>query len=271
MGRPSNPLDPNGSFAEHYGWKIRTLREAKGWSLEQLAERLACSAGHLSKLEHAHKSPDEQIARLLDATFKTDYFTEHWELAARDQIPAAARSFYEHEAEADRIRVYVPTLVPGLLQIEAYARTLALVSLSADRADEVVAERLRRQQILERKAPPKLLAIVEEGALRRPIGGPEVLREQLAHLDRSLCQPHITIQVVPGRTAAHAGLAGDVTLMSFKEGCDTAFQEGLGGTGRMVVDPDLVARLDEAYDLIRSVALPVDQTRLLIEEIREAL
>lgn len=271
MGRPPNPIDPNGSFAEHYGWKIRSLREQRGWSLEELAAKLVCSAGHLSKLERALKAPDRQIARLLDKTFGTTYFTEHWEVAARDRIPPAARSLAEHEAEAETIMEYEPTLIPGFFQIEAYVRTLARRGPSPDAEDEIVAERLRRQGILDRKHPPRILAIFDEAALRRLIGGADVMRDQLDHLLQIADRPNIGIQVVPAQTAAYPGLVSGVTLMQFREGPDVAFQDGLAGTGRITRDPKILARLMLAYDRIRSNALPRDATVRLIKEVRESL
>lgn len=270
MGRPPNPIDPDGSFAEHYGWKIRTLREERGWSLEELAAKLACSVGHLSRLERAHKSPDKQIARLLDTTFDTTYFTEHWLLAARDRIPPTARSLAFHTEEAVRIETFMPTLVVGSLQTEAYTRALVLSGPFAADVDEIVAERLRRQEVLGRENPPFLLAIMDEMALRRPIGGPSVLKGQLASLLEAMANPNINVQVVPFRTA-YTGLSGGLTLLEPAEGGPVVYAEGPAGADRMIRDPDKVARLKRIFDAIRSVALPLEGTTNLIVEIMEEL
>jgi transcriptional regulator with XRE-family HTH domain len=271
MGRPPNPIDPNGSFAEHYGWKIRNLREERGWSLEEAAAKLACSPSHLSRLERALKAPDRPTARLLDTTFGTTYFTEHWQLSLRERIPPAARSLADNEAEATVIMGYQPMLIFGLLQVEGYVRALACAGTTPDLADEIVAERLRRQTILERGRPPRLLIVLDEAAIRRPVGGPEVMREQLDRLRQLAARPNITIQVVPASTAAYAGLSAGFTLMCFEEGPDVAYQDGVGGTGRIVRDLEIVSRLTLAYDLIRTDALPADATVRLIKEVQETL
>lgn len=271
MGRPPNPIDPNGSFAEHYGWKIHTLREERGWSLEELAAKVVCSAGHLSKLERALKSPDRQIARLLDEAFGTTYFTEHWEVAVRERVPPAARSLAFHEAEATLIMGYQPAVIFGLFQIEDYIRELARAGTTPDLEGEIVAERLRRQSILDRERPPRLLVIHDESAILRPVGGAKVMRKQLGHLEQLATRPNVTLQIVPMSTGAYAGLLSGFQLMSFDEGPDVAFREGEGGTGEVIRDQGMVSRYALVYDLIRSVALPTGATLRLIREVRDAL
>ena len=271
MGRPPNPIDPNGSFAEHYGWKIRSLREEHGWSLEEAAANLACSPSHLSRLERALKAPDKQSARLLDTAFGVSYFAEHWQVAARDRIPPAARSLADHMEEAVRIETFMPTLVVGSLQIEAYTRALVMTGPFAADVDEIVAERLRRQEVFTAERPPFLLAIMDEMALRRPIGGAAVLKEQLARLLEANASPDVNVQVIPARTAAHAGLSGGFTLLEPAEGGPVAYVEGAGGSGRMIRDPDSFAPLKRAFDAVRSVALPVDDSADLISHIMEEL
>jgi transcriptional regulator with XRE-family HTH domain len=271
MGRPPNPIDPNGSFAEHYGWKIRNLREERGWLLEEAAAKLACSPSHLSRLERALKAPDRPTARLLDTTFATTYFTEHWQLAARDRIPPAARSLAAHWADAVRIETFMPTLVVGSLQIEAYTRALVLAGPYAADVEEIVSERLRRQQVLARESPPFLLAVMDEMALRRAIGGPAVLKDQLAWLLEAMARPNISIHVIPGKTAAYTGLSGGFTLLEHAEGGPVAYVEGPATTGRMLRDVDEVTELIRCFDFIRSAALPLQDTANLITGIMEEL
>ncbi|MFF5258354.1 Scr1 family TA system antitoxin-like transcriptional regulator [Actinomadura viridis] len=271
MGRPPNPLNPNNSFAEHYGWKIRTLRESRNWSLDDLAERIACSPSHLSKLERAQKSPDEKIARLLDAAFGSQYFAEHYEVAARDRLPATARSLGEYEAEATQIRAYMPTLVVGLLQTEAYTRAIVMSGPYRADVEEIVAERMRRQTILDGVGAPRLLVVVDEAALRRVVGGKDVMQEQLARIEVDMAKPNILVQVVPGDTAEYAALSGGFELLSLAEGGDIAYVEAPSGAGRMLEDPDILKGMDETYDLARSAALSTTETARLIKEIRESL
>ncbi|SEF86615.1 Helix-turn-helix [Thermomonospora echinospora] len=271
MGRPPNPIDPNGSFAEHYGWKIRTLREERGWSLEELATKLVCSVSHLSRLERALKAPDKQIARLLDAALDTTYFTEHWLLAVRDRLSSSARSLAEHEAEARVVRAYMPTLVVGPFQTEDYARAIVKAGAYRANVDVIVAERMRRQAVLGRENGPRIQAVMDETALRRRIGGPDVLRAQLERLLEEMIRPNVTIQVVPADVGEYPGLPGGFELLSPAEGSDVAYVEGTTGMGRMVQEPAAISAMHETYDLIRAVALPVNITAQVIKEIRDTL
>jgi hypothetical protein len=113
--------------------------------------------------------------------------------------------------------------------------------------------------------------VLDEAAIRRVVGGAEVMREQLAKLEADMARPNIMIQVIPGDTGEYAALAGGFELLSMEEGGDVAYVEGASGTGYMVMDHDLVRNLDETYDLARCMALRASETKKLIREIRESL
>ncbi|MQY03445.1 helix-turn-helix domain-containing protein [Actinomadura macrotermitis] len=271
MGRPPKDLNPDESFAKHYGWKIRTLRERKGWSQEELARELNCGNSQVSRLELGETSPDKATAKLLDNAFATDYFTEHQEVVSRERIPQAARSLAKQEERARVIQAFMPTLVVGLLQIEPYIRALAGASTTPHLADEIVDERLRRQKILQGEAPVRLNAIMDYAALTRQVGGPEILSKQLEALKGHLRQRNIRIQVVPERMAAYAGLSGGFMLIEPHRGPRVAWQEGVAGSGRIIEDLGIVQGLEDAYDLIRTAALPADETERILTKIQESL
>jgi hypothetical protein len=107
--------------------------------------------------------------------------------------------------------------------------------------------------------------------LRRAIGGAGVMREQLAKLNVLMTKTNITVQVIPTRTPAHAGLVSGFTVMTFEEGGDVAHVEGVSDTNQFINDPRTVNRIVQTYDLIRSVALPIEDSALLIKEIQESL
>ncbi|MGI8331844.1 helix-turn-helix domain-containing protein [Actinomadura scrupuli] len=256
-----------------YGWKVRTLREERGgWTQVDLGKKIALGDDAVSKLELGKSAPDDRTGELLDTTFDTGtYFTELAPLVRKERIPGPARSLAQSEAVANIIRIYEPSLITGLFQTEAYIRAKAETGPYADDVDEIVAQRLRRQEILKRKDPPRIVLITDEVALRRGIGGPEAFKAQLEHLEEATRQRNITIQVVPVTTTAYAGLAGAFTIMSFIEDPDVAFVDGANSNGQFIDRPDMVAGLMETYDLIRSAALPAAQSAHLIKEIRESL
>jgi transcriptional regulator with XRE-family HTH domain len=251
---------------------MRDLRIGRKWSADELGREIGCSGDHAGKIELGTRAPDENIARALDRIFGTGTFFEDVQpLVVSERVPGPARSLAEHEDQATIIKTFMPLIVPGLLQTEEYARTLVLAGPTPHLEEEIVTERLRRQTILSREDPPRMLVLIDEAVLRRAIGGPAVMRTQLDRLLEAAQRHHLTIQAIPAETAAYDGLASGFTLLSFDEGADAAFVEGAGGTGRMIDEPGTVAALEKTYDLIRSVALPVDATTLLIKEIREAL
>lgn len=272
MGRPPNPIDPTASLTALYGWKIRTLREEKGWTQSDLGRKIAMSCDAVSKLELGKSAPDDRTGELLDQTFNTGgYFHEHAPLVRKERIPTAARSLAENESAAQIIQVYEPCLITGLLQTEDYIRARADTEPHLDDVEGIVAQRLSRQRVLTRAKPPRLLVVTDEAALRRPIGGPVVFKAQLEHLEQMLRHRHISVHAVPETRASYAGLTAGFTIISFTEGPDVAFVDGPCNTGQFFDDSDTVTALSETYDLIRSAALSDMQTADLIRQIREAL
>jgi hypothetical protein len=226
----------------------------------------------VSKLELGKSAPDDRTGELLDETFGTGtYFTEHAPLVRKERIPGPARSLAQSEETASTIRIYEPILVTGLFQTEEYIRNIMAAAPRADDVDEIVAERKRRQEILQRKSPPRVLLIIDEAALRRAIGGPGVIKAQLDHLMEIMTRSNITIQVVPGTTAAYAGLSAGFAIISFVNAPDVAFVDGPSGMGQFIDQPDKVDLLMHTYDLIRGMALPVTDTARMVKEIQESL
>jgi hypothetical protein len=110
--------------------------------------------------------------------------------------------------------------VPGLFQTEDYAKAVTQLGHQASSADEIerrVGLRLRRQHLLTGAAPPTIWSVMDEAVLRRPIGGPEVLRAQLRHLTKAAAMPQVTLQVVPFARGGHAGASGSFTILRFAE------------------------------------------------------
>lgn len=272
MGRPGNPIDPEESLTAHYGWKIRKLREGRGWSQTDLGRKIGLSTDAVSKLELGKSAPDDRTGELLDTTYGTDYFRDHAILVRKERVPASARSLARYEETAARIYIYEPDVVTGLFQIEDYIRAFVGVGLRPDDVEEIVTERFRRQEVLDRKRPPRVVLVIDEGALWRRIGGPGVLRAQLEHLEALMARPNITIQVVPLSTGAYAGLSAGFTILALEAGGEVVHIEGpVRGTGQLIEQSDTVVRLSDRYDLIRSVASPVMETKRLLRKIQESL
>ncbi|MBG6093936.1 DUF5753 domain-containing protein [Actinomadura viridis] len=169
----------------------------------------------------------------------------------------------EHEAKASHLRIWELGWVPGLFQIEAYARAMFEASGVED-VEDGVAARLSRQTCLDRKPRPRVWVILDQGVLDQPVGGPEIMRAQLARLVELARQPNITVRVVPRDVGAHVGRDGSFKIMTV-DGADVVYTVAQGG-GRLVQDATEISSYRDWFDRIGDVALPKDASlRLLVE------
>jgi hypothetical protein len=240
-----------------------------------LAEILGYTPQLLSQLEAAKNIPSKQFSEDLDTHFKTNgLFVRLWKLITDTKhllaLPPGFPKFVELEARANAIRVFGLVLITGLLQSEEYAREILLTIQPPDVVDQFIASRMQRQEILAREKPPRLWATLDERALRSMVGSRDVMRRQLEHLLEVSRRPNVMLEVVPQSANAHAGLEGDLFLLSFDNEPDVAYTEA-AGRGQVVEDPVGVADFHVRYDLIRGHALPVAESRKLIESILEGL
>ncbi|MDB4872680.1 MAG: hypothetical protein JWL97_3684, partial [Gemmatimonadales bacterium] len=139
-------IDPTESVAALFGYKLRQHRDLKKWTQSGLADRVGCSPDLISKIERADRGATPETSARFDELFGTGtQFQELQPLAARANIPGWFRRYAEYEQQAMSIRLFSPLLVPGLLQTEAYARTVLKARQPPTELDQLVAARLSRQ------------------------------------------------------------------------------------------------------------------------------
>ena len=177
-------------------------RLARGWSLDELARRTGVAAGHWSRIENGKRPPTELIAAKCDEVFpeRRGYFTEYYD-ESRSWMPPGFRDWSEIENKAPTLGDWTPSIMTGLVQTEGYARALLETSLGA--TAEAVATRLanrmaRQQRVLLRDDPPRASFVVDEFALYRLVGSPEVMAVQMRCLAEVAKMPNVTIQILPG-------------------------------------------------------------------------
>ena len=125
---------------------------------------------------------------------------------------------------------------------------------------------MERQRVLEREQPPELWAILDEAALRRPVGGPGVMREQLSHLAAMARRPNIVVQAIPLGAGAHEGLNGGAFIVAdFEDAATIAYQDA-ASSGQIIEDASEVDALAHTWDTLRLEALPRAASLSLIEE-----
>ena len=272
MADQPKDVDPSSSPKAFFGAELRRAREAAGLSQEKLGEHVFCSGSYIGQIEMATRKPQPDLAERIDAVLGTGgLFTRMCAMVNTKRLAEYFAEVAELEATAVTIGEYAPTLVPGLLQTKGYARAVfraAQPFSSAEEIDDQVATRIERARVLQAPTPPLLWAILDESVIRRPVGGPAVMREQLTHIAELAHRSRVLVQVLPYSVGAHAMLESMVSLMTFTDAPDVAYVEGLQ-TGQLLDSPALVARCRLSYDLARAAALPPEASLALIESAAE--
>ncbi|MCC3771154.1 helix-turn-helix transcriptional regulator [Streptomyces sp. UNOC14_S4] len=255
---------------EFFGSELKRRREAAGFSQARLGGRLFCSGQYICQLESAVRKPQLDFARLIDEVLETDGIFERMckELIDSSPYDSYFADIAYLEGLADTICDYAPVFVPGLLQTAAYARAVLLGSFPFKPEGEVgpwVAGRLARQRILENPAKPEVWAILDEGVLRRAVGGNAVMHEQLTHVVSLGERRRIGVQVMPLSGGACAPGAV-LKIMTFEDAPPVAYSQGVM-SGHLVDDPALVTQCVKSYDVMRATALSPEASLSLIKSV----
>ncbi|MEU4208534.1 helix-turn-helix transcriptional regulator [Streptomyces sp. NPDC026206] len=251
-------LDPSSSLTALYGAKLRKLRERAGLTQRQLGEKVHLTHSRIAKIELGVERAPQDVSDRLDEVLDADGdLSDLWGCLNRLPFSDSTRKYMQYEAKSVAIHMYLAHCVPGLLQTEAYAREVMRCGqpwCTADEIEEKVAARIARKGILEKAEAPLLWVVLDEAVIRRPVGGPSVMGEQLEHVLAVSKATNVEIQVLPFAAGAHAALGGSLTLMSFDNGPDMAYLEG-DAWSEMVRDRKSVARHSHRYDLVHAAAL----------------
>jgi transcriptional regulator with XRE-family HTH domain len=216
------------------GAQLRRLREARDITTEQAAEAIRGSHSKISRMEHGRVGfKDRDVADLLTLYGVTDPEVRDgllslareagnpgWWHDYGDLLPHWFEPYISLEAAASVIRNYEVQFVPGLLQTHDYAREVIRLGYPAITEQELsrrVDLRMGRQRLLDRSAPPRLWAALDEAVLRRPIGGPGVMRGQVARLIEMAEHPAVTVQIVPFSAGGHSAAGGPFAILRFAE------------------------------------------------------
>ncbi|MGW4382681.1 helix-turn-helix domain-containing protein [Kitasatospora sp. NPDC004531] len=216
------------------GSQLRRLRDGCGISREDAGYAIRASESKISRMELGRVSFKERdVADLLSLyglaggperetllALVREANKSGWWHSYNDVLPNWFQTYMGLEEAAALIRTYEVQFVPGLLQCDEYARAIFAQNrpvLADDEIERRVALRARRQKLLTEGRGPKLWAVIDEAALRRPVGGPEVMRAQLEHLVELAQLPSVVLQVMPFRFGAHAGESGAFSVLRFPE------------------------------------------------------
>jgi transcriptional regulator with XRE-family HTH domain len=264
--------------------QLRLLREEAGLTLEQAAPKLDFSVSKLSRIENAQVVIDVHwVKSMLDVyDVGGSRWTELVELAREAQQAGWWRayglgnnSYLAFETEAVRVQVFTLGYVPGLVQTAEYARALMRavpVPRTAEQLENEVAARLyRHQRLTSAENPLELVAVVDEAALHRPVGGREVLRGQLEHMARLAELDAVTLRVLPLAVGAHAALASGFSILHFGDLGEPDMSYIEHTVGALILDKDgEVARAKLAFERVLSDALDPAESLAVVRRLAGA-
>lgn len=270
------------------GKRLRLLRERAGLSYEQAAQAIEVTALTVRRIEKAEVGLRIPYVRELLRAYgvpapESDDFLAlareanqpGWWYTYRDVLPDWFSAYVSLESEACVIRLYEPHYVPGLLQTRDYATALMRVGFPNEPKEDVarrVALRMKRQDLLAGPEAPAVWAILDETVLRRPVGGPAVMRAQFDRLAEALDLPKVRIQIMRFGAGAHPGAFGPFHhfRFGFSELPDIVYTENLVGAAYVDRPDDVVSHL-EVLDRMSVQAEPVARTRAILGELRKEL
>ncbi|MFD3315353.1 helix-turn-helix domain-containing protein [Streptomyces sp. NPDC058694] len=262
------------------GAELRALRARAGLKSGEAARLVGWHQSKVSRIEtgrsgvkptdvelllDAYEVRDAELRELLVVLAGSDdNGRHHWWHAYRGLLPSTYSDFISLESQASVMRTLENTVVPGLLQTPEYAREVTLAAVDGapdDKVDALVEVRIARQDVLRSNRPLRLSAVLDEAALRRTVGGPEVMARQLDHLREAAHLPHVRIQVLPFGVGAHVGVTGPFVIFSFPStsDLDVVVLDHLTSSLYLERKEDLQA-YSEAFDSLQVHALSPEET-----------
>ncbi|KOG25161.1 DNA-binding protein [Streptomyces viridochromogenes] len=263
--------DESGSGILHlFGQQLKLCRVRAGVERAELGARTGYSASTIASFEQGRRIPPprfiDQADEVLDAGGVLKAGKRE---VARAQYPAFFRDAARLEMEAAEIHVYDNHVVNGLLQTEEYTRALLTMRrplLNEDIIEQRVTARMTRQEIFNRQPSPLLSFVMEEPALRRPLGGRSVQRGQLEQIRLVAQRRNVELQVMPLDRQDNAGVDGPFTLMTQRGGNQFGYMEAQGRS-TLVTDREEVRALAARYGIIRAQALTPWESLAFIEKL----
>lgn len=270
-------LNPGRSPQAAFGARLRSTREARSWTQEDLADRTGYSSKHISAAETGRKPPTLRFSRSLDVAFGIEGTSEAFERAYREMrngvLLEGFPEYVAFEAQAVEIRLYEIGIMPGLLQSPDYARVLANSAvergaISPELAEERVSFLAERQHAIARPRGPMVLLVMDESCIRRPVGGRKVMEAQYDRLIEFAEQPNTVLQIAPFAIGERRPLDLPVNLLTLADRTLMAYAESQmqGHFDRHI--PSVVPQLT-AYHQLQAVSASQAESVAMIHELRK--
>lgn len=272
---PRKDTDASANVPSFYGAELRFKREQAGLTLEQLAEGSFRGVPFLSMIERGERRMPLDLAQHVDKKLGTDGFFERRCEDARKAKQSGHAEYFADVAEmekfAETIEEWAPSLIPGLLQTESYAKAVVHTSLPwlpPDTVEKQVRARLDRAKLWERDEHPSFWVVLHESLIRKPLLPPEEMAVQLEHIGQVISRNQGVLQILPETAVAHPLMMGMIKVMTFPDAPPVVYTEGLH-SGQLIDYPALVKDYRRSYDLLRAAALPPDASLAMVERTAE--
>ncbi|MEU7186901.1 helix-turn-helix transcriptional regulator [Streptomyces sp. NPDC039022] len=267
-------LDPDHSPAARFGVRLRTLRDERGWTQEELADRLGYSGTHISAIENGRRPPTSRFAARADKVLGSGGRLERQGRSVRQ--PALLDGFPEyvgHEGRAAEIRLYEVGVIPGLLQTPEYATALAEShvkrgAITAEQAEERVTLVAQRQAAQVRTPSPQIFVVLDESCIRRPIGGPRVMDAQWDRLVEFADLPNTVLQVAPFDMGERRPFDLPLYILTLPDRKLASYAES-AQRGHLERDMTSVLPLLAAYHQLQAEALSQASSMAMLEQLRK--
>ena len=265
------------------GAELRRHREEAHVTIDVVADRLGCSTSKVSRIETGHTSATPRdVQDMLDIYGVDRESTEELVQIAREArqkgwwhpfSPILTGAYIGLETAARSIRTYEQQVVPGLLQTEEYAIAMIRAARLEDtdrKTEQRVRLRMQRQSLLIQDDPIGLQVVLDEAVVSRPVGGDDVMRDQLHRLVEACDAPNITLQLLPFAAGAHAGMEGSFSILDFPdaEDPDVVFAENATG-GLFLEKDDELRKYHAIFERVRLSALTPEESKIKIEKLAE--
>lgn len=270
-------LEPDSSPQAAYGARVRSLREARGWKQEDLAERTGYSSTHISAVETGRKMPTLRFSRSVDLAFGTgetaDTFERQYREIRHGSLLEGFPQYVGYEGRAVELRLYEIGIIPGLLQTPEYAKVLAYSAvhrgaIPPEQADERVSFLAERQAALVRPKPPMVFVTMDESCIRRPVGGPAVMDAQLDRLIEFAEMPNTLLQIAPYEMAERRTLNLPVNLLTLSDRSVICYAESQT-QGHLDRESTSVLPVLTAYHQLQAEALSQAASVAMIKQMRK--
>jgi transcriptional regulator with XRE-family HTH domain len=254
---------------------LKRMRDLFKWSQEDLAVRAHVGKGTVAMTESFQRAPQVDHGMAYDEAFGLkDMFIKSAREIQGQSFPEAFADFPAHEAAAHDLYIYEHSVFPGLIQTERYMRAVlgTVPNIRADEVERRVSGRLTRQDVLHREdpQPPRVWALLDEAALRRPVADAAVMHEQCMHALEVSRLPHVSLAVVPYAAGGHIGLLGACTIIE-RDGTPRMVNMEDIADGRVSEDPAIVRRVALRFRALQHEALPGGDSREMIARMAEEL